>query len=224
MKLFFLFFRKDLLYYTRSWEPLLSLVFFVVLCELIFYFSFGPLFSPRLQPSFVMPLVWVPVFFGGMLCVSRTFEAENEGRVLDAFCLLPQTIVPFFLGKFFLNGLLILFLEIFSLCLGVFLFNLELSGEFFFPLLILFLVGGFGFACVGTAFSAMLVGKPKQEIILPLLCYPMLAPLLLGVLHGMEFAADGGFLGLDQAWISLLVGFDGVTFLISLFSFKLLME
>ncbi len=220
--LFLLFLSKEVTLIRRSHESLIAVVFFSFVVILIFHFGFaleGPLAS-----SFVLSFVWLATLFGGMLRMNQTFEHENEGKVLDGLRLAGSVATPFWLSKFVFNIFYLLFLEVVSFFLVVVLFNVDHPLGFLSRTWLPLFLGTLGFACIGTTFSSMVASHNRHHLILPVIVYPMIAPLIIGVLKSVVFGTNGSVLGLDGDWIKILVAFDLIFMVMSLVVFEKLWE
>lgn len=198
-------FVKEIRLLFRTSESFGSMLFFSFLVLLIFNFAFPPDGSRSAQ--FICPFVWLATLFGGMLRMSRTFEAEEEGNVFDSLRQIPQIAAPLFLSKFATNFLCLLILEGAAYLLAVLLFNPANPVEYFKITWGAYLLATLGFAFVGTTFAALLASSQRRDLLLPVIVYPILAPVLLGMIHCIDYSTTGG-VGLNFAWIQLLIGFD----------------
>lgn len=186
-------FKKECLLQARQPASLLPMFFFSFLALLILKLGFGE--GEGAVPW--VPLVWATTLFGGMLRLTRSFDAEEEGDLLDHLRILPGIAGPLFLSKWILNFLFILLLEIATLAFaGIFsaIPLTELSQA-----VPAFLLGTLGLSCVGTLMAGMFVGEGRRDLLLPILAYPILVPVILGVLHGAA---------LDITWLKVLASFD----------------
>ena len=214
--------KKEFILINRSRESLISVFFFSFLIILIFHFGFS-LEGLNLVP-FVLPFIWLAVLFGGMLRMNHTFEPENEGKVLDGLRLVKGIAVPFFLSKFLLNFIYVLFLELVAFFLVIIFFNLHAPFTYLSSVWLPFILGGFGFSCVGTTFASMVINHSRRNLILPVIVYPIIAPLIIGVLKSIVYGVDGRLLGLDASWLQILITFDVIYLVLSIMVFDVLLE
>lgn len=205
--------RKDLLTELRAREVLSSMFVFALIVIMVFSFSFELRTS---QVSAVAPgVLWVAFTFAGMLGLSRSFIRERDQGCLDGLLLCPTDRSVIYLGKMLANLVFMCIMEALILPLFIALFNVSL------PLLLLpiILLGTFGFATVGTLFSAMTVHGRAREVLLPVLLFPIVIPSLIAAVK-----LTGGLLDhlpwVDlQRWFHLLVGFDVIFGAISYMAF-----
>ncbi|MDO8519084.1 MAG: heme exporter protein CcmB [Deltaproteobacteria bacterium] len=204
--------RKEWILITRNPESVVLLPFFSFLLILIFYFGLPA--EGRGSHQQAAAILWLATLFGGVLRLGRTYEAENEGGILSLMSLIPGIAQPFFLSKFLVNFLFILALELVLFFLTLIIFNLTQPVDFLSKGALPFAAGAFGFACVGTTFSGMFVGHSRRELLLPVILYPILVPLIFAVMKSFVYDVGGQIMGLDPAWIKILLGFD-LVFLIA---------
>jgi ABC-type transport system involved in cytochrome c biogenesis permease component len=81
-----------------------------------------------------------------------------------------------------------------------------------------------GFATVGTLFAAMLVRARSRDVLLPVLLYPITIPVIIGGVRGTAaLLSDPADVAMAQFWIGLLLFFDVVFIVLSLWTFEPLM-
>jgi heme exporter protein B len=76
-------------------------------------------------------------------------------------------------------------------------------------LLLVLLLGTLGLATIGTVFSAITAQARLRELLLPLLMFPLVAPVLIASTEATVglFSEDAS---LDRVWLVFLVAFDVV--------------
>jgi heme exporter protein B len=95
----------------------------------------------------------------------------------------------------------------------------------FSPALILVIVlGTFGFAGVGTLFSAIAVHTRAREVMLPILLFPIVVPLMIAAVKTTGGLLDGQPLSEMRNWMNLLVGFDVIFLTVSYMTFDYVVE
>jgi len=214
--------RKDLLVEARSRELAYTTLFFALACVLVFSFAFVQ--EGKAVEGAAAGILWVAVAFSGTLALGRAFERERQSETLRALLLAPSERAAVYLGK--LIGLLALMagVEVVLVPIVGLLFGAPIGRA---PLLLggLLAAGTLGFAGVGTLFAAMLVRAHSRDVLLPLLLYPITVPVIIAGVRGTGsiFAADPN---LDAAlsWLSILVFFDVVFVLLSLWVFDPVMS
>ncbi len=140
--------------------------------------------------------MWVAFAFSGVQALERAFFSEKDRGSLEGLLLLPVSRYAVYLGK--LLGSLGMMLAMESALVPLF------AGMLHVPLLswelaLTVLLATAGFATLGTLFSALLADTRGREIMLPLLFFPMVAPVLLGAVRATSSVIAG-----DAAWRPLV--------------------
>ncbi|MDX1567630.1 MAG: heme exporter protein CcmB [Longimicrobiales bacterium] len=186
---------KDVVVELRTRERIAAMAAFAVLAGVLFNYAVDPA-SVALR-ELASGLIWLTIVFGGMLGLARTFQMEEEEGALQGLLLSPIPRDALFLGKLISNFLLLMVTAL--LILGVFylFFDLRLEGSFW-VLVAILAEGVFGFAAVGTLFSAISVRSSMGETLLPILVFPILIPV---VVFGVS-ATNRVFLGRPLAEVA----------------------
>ena len=83
--------------------------------------------------------------------------------------------------------------------------------------MLVLLLGTYGFAAVGTVFSAMAVDTRAREVMLPILLFPVLLPVLIAGVKLTGGLLDGEALGTMSNWLRLVllynIGFTVLAYL-----------
>lgn len=212
---------KDLLLELRRRESLLAMFFFGTLLLFIFHFAFDIALEKAAEMA--PGLLWLAIVFSGTLGLMQLFQAERENRCLEALLLSPIDRATIFLSKVLFNLTLMVLLEIVVLPLFWVLFNLTLWERL--PFLFLYgLLGTIGFCVLGTLFSAMTLTARGREILLPLLLLPLMIPVILATIRGMEIILRAGDFQESLPWLHLLVGFDVIFLTAGILLFEWVIE
>lgn len=221
-KTFWVFFKKEWILFFRIPENFLSLTLFCFLVVLIIQLGIDS--TLVVDSSKLLSLVWLVTLLAGIIRMNRSFEAENEGHIFDVLRLLPAAKIPFYLSHFVFNFLYLFFVEALSCLLIILLFNINPSSELLGALPHLFVLGAFGFASVGTTFSGMVVSHQRRDLILPIIGYPILAPLIIAIFKCLTFSASGNFVEINVFWLKLVYAFDVIYFVASVMVYEYLLE
>lgn len=191
---------KDIRAELRTKDIFSSMFVFALLAVIVFNFAFE-LRVPSMR--MVAPgIVWVAVSFAGTLGLNRAFVIEQDKGSLAGLLLAPVDRSAIYFGKMLGNLLFILVVEAILLPLVMVFFNLSLlTWE---HLLAIFL-GTFGFAAVGTIFSAIAVNTRAREVMLPILLFPVLLPVLIAGVKLTGGLLDGEALSAMSNWLRLIV-------------------
>ncbi len=194
---------KDIRAELRTKDIFSSMFVFALLAVIVFNFAFE-LRVPSMK--MVAPgIVWVAVSFAGTLGLNRALVIEQDKGSLAGLLLAPVDRSAIYFGKMLGNLLFIVAVEIILLPLVMVFFNLSLlTWE---HLLAIFL-GTFGFAAVGTIFSAIAVNTRAREVMLPILLFPVLLPVLIAGVKLTGGLLDGEALASMSNWLQLIVAYN----------------
>ena len=198
--------RKDLLIEARSKVTLSQIAPFGVLMLVLFGFALDDLVirdknrasiavSGVASSTVTSGLFWMAVLFSALVAVQRSFAIEVADGGRDGLRLSSLDPAGIFLGKAFAITVQLVILEI-VLALGSLLFFRPSVGS---PLLLLLVMvlATVGLAATGTCYGALSAGLRVRDTLLPVLYFPIVAPLLLAAVK----ATSAGMLGqLHDAW------------------------
>ncbi len=214
--------KKDLAIEARSWEIVITTLFFALSAVVVFMFAFVREGTPI--EGAASGILWISLAFAGTLALGRTFERERHGETLRGLLLAPASRAAIFTGKLLGIVLLLLAVEALLVPLVVLLFQEnDLLARW--PLLLALLVtGAVGFATVGTLFAAMLVRVRTRDVLLPILLYPITIPALVAGVNGTQALMETPPAEpLAVMWIAMLVCYDVVFMTLALWVFEPLM-
>jgi heme exporter protein B len=197
---------KELRVELRSRELLSTTLVFVLLVLVLFSFTFDPttVEARRFGPG----LLWLALLFAGSLMLQPSFVREQTNDTLSALRMAPVEPFAILLGKLAANAAYLFFVELILLPIFAALYNLALLPVLG-RLLLVLLLGTVGLATTGTVFSAITAQARLRELLLPLLLFPIVAPLL----SASSEATVGLFSQqpyLDRVWLIFLISFDVV--------------
>jgi heme exporter protein B len=197
---------KEVRVELRSRELLSTTLVFVLLVLVLFSFTFDPtsVEARRFGPG----LLWLGLLFASSLMLQPSFVREQSNDTLSALRMAPIEPFAILLGKLVANALFLFFVELILLPIFAALYNLAILPVLGRLLLVMFL-GTVGLATIGTVFSAITSQARLRELLLPLLMFPLVAPVLIASTEATvglfsEVAA------LDRVWLVFLVAFDVV--------------
>ena len=213
--------QKDLTVEIRSREIVSTTVFFAISCVLVFAFALVK--DGRTVVDAAAGILWIAIAFSGTLALGRTFERERYTDTLRALMLAPADRPAIYVGKLLAIVAMIFAAEALLVPLVALLFQ---AGLFEAPMLLgaILLTGTLGFAAVGTLFAAMLVRARSRDVLLPVLLYPITIPVIIGGVRGTAaLLGEPPDVAMAQFWIGLLLFFDVVFIVLSLWTFEPLM-
>lgn len=210
---------KDIRAELRTKDIFSSMFVFALLSVILFNFAFE-LRVPAMK--MVVPgIVWVAITFAGTLGLNRAFVIEQDKGSLAGLLLAPVDRSAIYFGKLLGNLLFMFAVEIIILPLVMIFYNLSLLTPA--HLLVLFL-GTYGFAAVGTVFSAIAVNTRAREVMLPILLFPVLLPVLIAGVKMTGALLDGEALSTLGNWLQIVAVYDVGFTVVAYLTFGYVME
>jgi heme exporter protein B len=206
-----------------------SMVIFALLVIVIFSFAFGneaTIFVSNLNKKIVDLLapgmLWIAFTFAGMLGLSRSFAGEKEEGCLEGLKLCPADRSEIYNGKVLSNAVLMFLMEMATLPIFVVLFSYDIKNL---PgLIVVIILGTFGFIFVGTLLSALTVNTRTREILLPVILFPVLIPVILSAVTATgTMLANGNFSDVAGE-MQILVVYDIIFFVVAQMVFEYTIE
>lgn len=196
--------RKDLVVEFRTRDILYTTSLFSVLLVVVFAFAF--LSDPTKARDYGPGIIWVTVLFSSTVGQNRLFDRERENGCLWGMLLSPASPAVIFLAKATGHVLFTVLMELPTLLLILVFFDLGVSdpGSFIAALLL----GTVALALVGTLFSAMLMNTRMKEVLLPLVTYPLLAPVVIAGVKVTAVAVGAPTSDDAASWLQFLMGID----------------
>ena len=197
--------RKDLSIELRTGETLSSLLLLALLAILIFAFALDP--ALLAGADFVAGLLWTTLIFAATLALNRSFLLEHEAGGWTGLALAPVDRGSIYLGKATANLVLLivaagLLLPLTAVLVG----TTRLAPTAALPVVVL--LGVTGISAVGTLFAAIAIRTRAREVLLPLLIFPLLAPLVIAAAKATAGALSGKSFAELRSWLLVLGSFD----------------
>ncbi|PZN07550.1 MAG: heme ABC exporter ATP-binding protein CcmA [Bacillota bacterium] len=172
----------------RRREGLLGLATFVLLVGLSLAFALDPNRN-RLSPL-MGGLLWVAFYFAAVLLFGRSFAQEADRGTLEGLLLAPVDRSLLYLARVASQGAQLLLLEL--ALVPVVLAWLGYQGAPHWAGFVLAMgLGTAGLAAVGTLLGALTASVRGREALLPVLLFPLTAPVLLGAVQAAGAALAG---------------------------------
>lgn len=168
-------------------------------------------------------LLWVMFLMAGLLGLGKSFGQEKENACMEGLLLTPASRGALYLGKMGSNVMFLLMLLAIVLPLFALMYDISLKGILL-PLCGVLLAGVLGFSALGTLLGGMTSTLRGREVLLPLLLFPLLAPIVITVVHLTGVVLEGGSLAGQMDWIRLLIATDAVFLIVSYLVFEYVME
>ena len=208
---------KDLVVEARTRELLSSMSLVAFLTVVILGLAVGA--EPRAAAAVTPAILWVTVAFGATLGLARSHAIEQERDALQGILLTPVGRAEVFLGKCAANLVLVVVLQAVVVVAATVFVNPDVGRRV--PALAAPLVlGGVGFAAVGTLLGAMTATTRLREVLLPILLLPVVLPVIIVSLAGVGLALGGAGLGPLLGPIKLLTAYDIIFVLLGAWLFE----
>jgi heme exporter protein B len=210
---------KDLRLERRTRVTSSQLLPFALLVLLLFAFALDP--DKRILGQSTPGLYWLAVVFCTLLAIQRAFTIETADGVADALRLSGLDPAGIFLGKAAGIAMHLAILQI-ALVAGVALFfHADIHG----PLLLVATCAAAttGLAAAGTLYGVLSAGLRVRDTLLPLLLFPVFAPVLIAATQAFAAAYEQSS-GSGWKWFGLLATFALIYVAIGLFAFEPLLE
>jgi heme exporter protein B len=198
-------FRKDVLEEFKSKEVVNSMLIFSLLVVIVFSFIFEP--GSELKNEIVGGILWMSFIFSGLLGLNKSMMTEVQGGNLQALLLAPVDPSSIFFGKVISNFVFIAMVEAITVPIFTVLYNVNVFTAGPITLLVFFL-GTYGFAVLGTLFSIISVNTRTREVMLPLLLLPVLVPVILASVQSLNIFILGRDIAESYPWLKILAIFD----------------
>ncbi len=197
--------RKDLLLEWRARGRWISVLLFGFTTLLLFSFALGP-DTAALQAAAGGFLV-LALLLSSTLALSESFRLEQEERALEGLLLLPVEPVALFYGKAASNTFFLSLLAVPLTPAALVLFAVETDARRLLALLGLWLLCAAGLSAPGTLYASMTSRLRSQDVLLPLLLFPLVVPVLVGAVKAMGLLLSGDPMAQLRSWTLLLAGF-----------------
>jgi len=196
--------RKDLLIEWRGRSRLVAVLLFGIVSLMLFSFAVD---TSVLQHSAAGFLV-LALLLSSTLALGESFRLEHEHEALEGLQLLPVEPVALYYGKALANGLFLLMLGPLLMPVALVLYSAALGPLDLAKMLGLWGLASAGLSAPGTLYAAMTSRLKGQDVLLPLLLFPLVVPVLMATVKAMSLVLTGDPMEQLPAWVTLLVAFD----------------
>lgn len=199
--------RKDLLIEWRGRSRAVALGGYALVLLLLFSFAVGP--SSRTLQAHAAGYLWLVLLSISTLTLGSSFRVETEAGALEGLLLTPVDPRALFYGKALANTALLVGMGVLALPASVVLFDLHLAEG---PLWLLagLVLGAGGLAAPGTLYAALTARLGAQQLVLPLLLFPLVVPSLVAATKVTGLALQGDPMGQAGSWVALLACFNAI--------------
>lgn len=210
---------KDLVAELRTKEMFSSMLVFALLVIVIFNFAFE--LKSADMTDLAPGMLWVAFTFAGVLGLNRSFALEKDRGALEGLMLTPLDRSGIYVAKMLSNLIFMSLVELMVLPLFWVLSNLM-----FFPIALIpvVILGTLGFVAIGSLFAAMTVNARAREVMLPVLLFPVAAPLIVAAVKATGTVLAGQPLLRAGGWLQLLLACDVIFLVLSILTFEYVIE
>lgn len=220
---------KDLRAEFRTKQMLNSMMIFALLVIVIFSYAFGneatlevKVLNKKVVDLLAPGMLWIAFTFAGMLGLSRSFASEKEEGCLEGLKLCPVDRSEIYNGKVISNAVLMFLMEITTIPVFIVLFSYDIKNI---PgLLVVVVLGTFGFIFVGTLLSALTVNTRTREILLPVILFPVLIPVILSAVTATGTMLATGEFSDITGQLQILAAYDVIFFVVAQLVFEYTIE
>jgi len=165
---------KDLRIELRKKESLVAMAFFGALILVLMNIASGV--GKQVDVESGAGILWVAILFSSVLGMGRVFAREKENGCVAALLISPISPGEVFIAKALVNFSLMLLSQLILVPVFFVLFGTNFSGGPIALIPILLLVN-LGFSSAGTLISSISAGTRRNEVLLPILLFPLILPL-----------------------------------------------
>lgn len=197
---------KDLLLSWRTRAQASAVIVFGATTLLLLSFAVGPNSGALRQNA--GGFLWVALLLSSTLALSESYRTETEQRALEGLLLLPVEPRTLYYGKALSNWLQLLLVGVGLIPVMVVLYDPGSSNLL--SLIGVLALGTAALSAPGTLYAAMASQARAQQVLLPLLLFPLVVPVLLAAVKASSLLLLGDPMGQTGSWVMLLLAFNGV--------------
>ena len=202
---------KDLLIEIKSKEIISSMIAFGISVIFLFAFSFRALPS---QVYFFAPgLLWMIFIFISIILLNRIFNLEMENKSYEILFSSPLDKSTIFLSKCISSLIFLIFSQIIITPIFFLFLQINFPENLLFFLIIIFFVD-LGICSIGSIISGSIMKIRSNEILLPILFFPMITPLIISAVKSTDLIFNKHPFVDWKIWFQLILSFS-VIFLFS---------
>jgi heme exporter protein B len=198
---------KDLVSECRTRQVWPAMLLFGIVVALIFSVQMD--LPPQQQRQILGGLLWLAIFFAGMIAMDRSLAAEREEGCWEGLLLYPVPPAAIYIAKLAVNSLALAASQCVLIALFAVLADAPLLAH---PgaMLLVAVLGNLGLAAVGTALSAVAAAARQGGSLLGLLALPMAVPVVFAAAEATRLIAENDLQAEWWRWIQLLAAFAAV--------------
>lgn len=208
--------KKDLLIEFRRPPEFLSIIVFTLSSILVSSFIWqGGL---DLTSQGLSATLWIVIYFSTILSLTTNFTREIDRGTLDGLRTLPCSPYSVLMGKVFYAMIILIMIIMTAFISSVLFFNLDMN--VIAKLLIIFLIGSYNLALIGSLVSSLVMYSEGKNLLLSFLFFPVSVPVLLPCTRATEKIISGTLLSELLPELKLLLAFLFISLAISILIFQ----
>jgi heme exporter protein B len=184
----------------------MAVVVFGATLLLLLSFAVGP--NATTLRQLAGGFLWVALLFSSTLALTESFRLEREHRAIEGLLLLGAHPAAIFYGKALANWLHLLVVGLALVPVMVVLYDPGLSGIG--GLIGILALGSAGISAPGTLHAGLASQIRAQQVLLPLLLFPLVVPVLIAAVRASSLLLLGDPMGQARSWALLLLAFNGI--------------
>jgi heme exporter protein B len=198
---------KDFVLEWRGRERMNATLFFAILVLLLFSFAIGA--DTKLLGRIAPGLLWMTLFMASVMSLGESMRIESDNDALEGLRLLPVDPRALFVGKAVINSIYLWLLGMALVPVLVAIYDVELKLGIL-RLSGVLAAGALAISAPGTIQAAIAIQAKARDVLLPLLLFPVLVPGLLAAVKATELIVHGDAMNQLGSWVSLLLAFAGI--------------
>lgn len=198
--------RKDMLLEWRGRSRILSVMLFGVVTLSLFSFAVGP--DSVMLRAGASGFLALALLLSSTLALAESFRLEHEQRAIEGLLLLPADPTAIYYGKALGNTIFLCILAPVLMWAALVLYAVEFTFGTVVELMGLWVLSAAGLSAPGTLYAAMTSRLRSQDVLLPLLLFPLVVPVLLGSVKAMDLVISGDPMEQLGSWTLMLLAFD----------------
>ncbi|HVU12139.1 MAG TPA: heme exporter protein CcmB [Phototrophicaceae bacterium] len=211
--------RKDFQAELRSRELVGAMGMFAILSVLVF--SFALELDKNARTDSISGVLWVTVVFSSILGLNRSMAMERDQGNLDALLIAPVSRAAIYVGKLIGNFIFTIIIALILLPLMTILYNVRIIDGW---LVLVLIMGTFGFTTLGTLLAAMTVQTRAREALLPIVMMPVVLPLLLSGVRASTSILGSAPQSDWVQWVQIVAVLDVIYFVMCFLLFEYVVE
>jgi heme exporter protein B len=196
---------KDLLLEWRSRARLLATVLFGIVALALFSFAAGA--DAEVLDRGAAGFLVLALLLSSTLALGESFRVEQDDAAIEGLLLLPVDPHALFYGKALGNTLFLSLLGPVLAGAAVVFYAVDAGPLALVKLVALWVLAAAGLSAPGTLYAAMTSRARSQDVLLPLIHYPLVIPVLLGAVKSIDLILNGDPMGQLGSWSALLAAF-----------------